>query len=117
MRSDLPRVAWTHWLLAATVSLFPVLALAEAGNPVGLWENPRTGMVIEFSPQGEVTMGGGAPAHYSMCGENGGNICVTGQGFECHYRVKFDGKSMMLQLFTGRPTKACPEGHFSAKTR
>jgi len=52
-----------------------------------------------------------------MCGENGGNICVTGQGFECHYRVKFDGKSMMLQLFTGRPTKACPEGHFSAKTR
>jgi hypothetical protein len=92
-------------------------ALAEAGSPVGSWENARTGMVIEFSSAGEVTMGGGAPAHYSMCGENGGNICIVGQGFACHYRVKFDGKTMMLQLFTGRPTKECPEGHFSAKSR
>lgn len=104
-------------IAALALSMVSSAALAEAGSPVGSWENPHTGMVIEFSPAGEVTMGGGAPAHYSMCGENGGNICIVGQGFACHYRVKFDGKTMMLQLFTGRPTKECPEGHFSAKSR
>ena len=103
-------------MFALALFIVPSAALPEAASPVGSWENPRTGRVIEFSPAGEVTMGGGAPAHYSMCGENGGNICVVGQGFECHYRVKFDGKAMMLRLFTGRPTKECPEGHFSAKS-
>jgi hypothetical protein len=98
------------------ISLVPAVAFAQASAPVGLWENPHTGMVIEFSSSGEVTMGGGAPAHYSMCGENGANICIVGQGFECHYRAKFDAKTMRLDLFTGRPTKECPEGHFGAKS-
>ena len=106
-----------HPVFALALSIVSSTALAEAGSPVGSWENPRTGMVIEFSAQGEVRMGGGAPAHYSMCGENGGNICIAGQSFECHYRVKFDGKTMMLRLFTGRPTKECPEGQFGAKRR
>lgn len=114
--TSLWRARNAHLILAPAFSIVSSAALAEAASPVGSWENPRTGMVIEFSPAGEVTMGGGAPAHYSMCGENGGNICIVGPGFQCHYRVKFDGKTMMLRLFTGRPTKECPEGHFSARS-
>ena len=117
MKKHLPRAPRAHSFFALAILLLPPPAFAESGSPVGSWENPRTGMVIEFSASGEVRMGGGAPAHYSMCGENGGNICIAGQNFECHYRVKFDGKAMSLQLFTGRPTKECPEGQFGAKPR
>jgi hypothetical protein len=39
------------------MSLVPTRTFAEAASPVGSWENPRTGMVIEYSSSGEATPG------------------------------------------------------------
>ncbi len=93
------------------------LAFAQTPGPIGVWENKRTGMVLEFSPKGEVKMSGAATSHFRVCDAEGGNICIAGEGFECHYRADLDAKTKTLRLFTGRPTKDCPDGVFRAKPR
>ncbi len=104
-------------LAALTASAAATLALAQAPSPIGVWENNRTNMILEFSPDGKLKMSGAATSRFRMCDADGGNICIAGDGFECHYRANLEAKTKTLKLFTGRPTKNCPDGVFHAKAR
>lgn len=102
-------------LLAGVAMVGGAPALSQTTDPIGAWENARTGVVIEFLKDGAVNTPGSPAAHFEMCGAGGGNICITGKGFSCHYRAALKADAMTLTLSTGRPTKECPEGLFHPK--
>ncbi len=100
----------------ALVALLLSCVAVAAETPVGIWENQRTKSTVEFRPNGDVLMSGLGTSTFQDCAGAGGNICIVGKGFNCRYRAIYTENSMTLQLFTGRPTKNCPEGVYHRKS-
>ena len=89
-----------HTIVAALAGALCGSSNVFGQEPIGSFVNVSTGDKIEFRSNGDVFLSQSGEASVGRCIDAGANWCISGQGFDCSYRIRFVGDRSAFTLQT-----------------